>query len=70
MHERHQEYTLYFRHVYILAFFHVFVYSLSLRCLTSSALCVGVKTLHNRELIYTQFYGRFHRCEVKTSLLK
>jgi len=32
MYYRHQAYTLYFRHVCILVFLHVFVYSLLLRC--------------------------------------
>jgi len=38
----------YYRHVYILVFFHVFMCSLLLRCMLkkSSALRVGVKTLH------------------------
>jgi len=38
----------YHRHVYILVFFHVFVFSLSLPCmLKSSALRVGVRTFYN-----------------------
>jgi len=40
--------VLYYRHVCILVFLHVFSYSMLLRCiLKSSALRVGVKTLQN-----------------------
>jgi len=33
MYLRHQAYTLYYRHVCILVFLHVFVYSMLLRCM-------------------------------------
>ena len=48
----------YYRHVCILVFIHVFVCSLSLRCMLKySALRVGVETLHN---IMFQKTKRFH----------
>jgi len=33
MYLRHKAYTLYYRHVYILVFLHVFAYSMLLRCM-------------------------------------
>jgi len=45
MHWRQQAYTLYYRNVYILVFFRVFLFTAI--HIKSSALHVGVKTLHN-----------------------
>jgi len=50
MYLRHQAYTLYYRHVFILVFLHIFAFSMLLycdACLNSSALRVGLKTLLN-----------------------
>jgi len=48
MYLRHQAYTLYYRHVCILVFLHVFAYSMLLRCtLKFKRLAWGVTTLLN-----------------------
>jgi len=59
MYLHHQAYTLYYRHVCILVFLHVFAFSMLQycdACLNSSGLHVGLKTLLNTIARDTQLW--------------